>query len=56
MFTYHGIQKLVEPGDPENSLLYQMVYTGRMPMGGMRLAKPDMQVIYDWIQQGALDN
>ena len=56
MFTYDGISKLVVPGYPEQSLLYKMVYTGKMPKGSMRLKKADLQVIYDWIQQGAMNN
>jgi len=27
-----------------------------MPPGGKHLKKADLQVIYDWIQQGALNN
>ena len=56
MFTYQGIRQLIVPGEPEQSLLYRMVYRGQMPPGGMHLKKAELQVIYDWIRQGALNN
>jgi len=56
MFTYDGIRQLIVPGNPEQSLLYKKVYSGQMPPGGMRLKKAEVQVIYDWIQQGAMNN
>lgn len=56
MFTYNGIRRLVVPGNPEQSLLYNKIYTGQMPPGNMRLKKADVQVVYDWILQGAMNN
>ena len=56
MFSYDGIRKLVVPGNPEQSLLYNKVYRGEMPPGSMHLKKADLQVIYDWIKQGAMNN
>lgn len=54
---------LVEPGQPENSLLYTMLncsppdtYPVMPPaVGGMsqRIARPLRAMVYDWIQQGA---
>lgn len=50
---------VVIPGDSENSILGQWLLgthpNGFMPPGG-RLPAADLQVILDWIDQGALDN
>lgn len=51
---------VIIPGDPENSLLAQkMVGTQTigdiMPPGGL-LPEDEIQVILDWIEEGALDN
>jgi hypothetical protein len=56
MFTYDGIRQLVMPGNPEQSLLYKKIYSGQMPPGSMHLKKSDVQVVYDWIKQGAMNN
>ena len=55
MFTYDGVSALVEPGMPEQSLLYQQVASGKMPKN-KKLANEKIQVIYDWIKDGAKDN
>ncbi len=51
----------VVAGDPEHSKLYRAVKSGKMPEkeDGTRapaLSAADVQDIYDWIKQGALDN
>jgi hypothetical protein len=48
-------------GDPENSKLYVAVKTGKMPLKedgtpAPALSAADVQDIYDWIKQGALNN
>jgi mono/diheme cytochrome c family protein len=48
-------------GDPEQSKLYIAVKTGKMPQKedgtqGPVLSAADVQDIYDWIKQGALNN
>ncbi|MGE3683698.1 MAG: fibronectin type III domain-containing protein [Bdellovibrionales bacterium] len=43
----------VVPGDPEASLLYQMVASGEMPQGGTKLPAADIDAIFKWILIGA---
>ena len=48
-------------GDPEHSKLYVAVKTGKMPRKedgtpAPALSAADVQDIYDWINQGALNN
>jgi len=47
---------VVMPGDSANSLLVEMVSTQKMPKRGPKLTHPQVQIIIDWINQGALDN
>ena len=47
---------VVVAGDAENSLLLELVSTQKMPKRGPKLTPPQVQVIIDWIDQGALDN
>ena len=62
MLTYADIMAgsdngpVVIPGDAEHSLLAELVSTQEMPKRGPKLTPPQVQVIMDWINQGALDN
>lgn len=47
---------VVTPGDADNSLLAEMVIEQKMPKRGPKLTPPQIQLIVDWINQGALDN
>ena len=47
---------VVMPGDAANSLLVEMVATQKMPKRGPKLTPPQVQLISDWVSQGALDN
>ena len=47
---------VVVPGDAVNSLLVEMVTTQKMPKRGPKLTPPQVQLITDWVNQGALDN
>lgn len=47
---------VVTAGDATNSLLVELVSTQKMPKRGPKLTPPQVQVIIDWINQGALDN
>ena len=47
---------VVTPGDATNSLLAEMVANQKMPKRGPKLTPPQVQLIVDWIHQGALDN
>ena len=47
---------VVTPSDAANSLLVEMVAAQKMPKRGPKLTPPQVQLITDWINQGALDN
>jgi uncharacterized membrane protein len=47
---------VVSPGDAANSLLAELVANKKMPKRGPKLTPPQVQLIVDWINQGALDN
>lgn len=47
---------VIVPGDAANSLLVEMVATQKMPKRGPKLTPPQIQLITDWVNQGALDN
>jgi len=46
----------VVPSDAENSLLAKLILTQKMPKRGPKLSQTQIQIIVDWINQGALDN
>jgi mono/diheme cytochrome c family protein len=47
---------VVTPGDAGDSLLVEIVATQKMPKRGPKLTPPQIQLITDWVNQGALDN
>jgi uncharacterized membrane protein len=47
---------VVVPGDAANSLLVELVAEQKMPKRGPKLTPPQVQLITDWVNQGALDN
>ena len=47
---------IINAGAADNSLLVEMVATLEMPKRGPKLTPPQVQLIIDWINQGALDN
>lgn len=47
---------VIIPGDATNSVLVEMVVTQEMPKRGPKLTPPQVQLIIDWVNQGALDN
>ncbi|HUG34245.1 MAG TPA: c-type cytochrome domain-containing protein [Anaerolineales bacterium] len=47
---------VIIPGDAANSLLAEQVVSQEMPKRGPKLTPPQVQIIVDWINQGALDN
>jgi len=47
---------VVSAGDANDSLLADLVATQKMPKRGPKLTPPQVQLIVDWINQGALDN
>ena len=52
----------VVPGDSASSLLFQKVSSdsppvgARMPLGGAALSRSDIDLIANWIDQGAVNN
>jgi len=47
---------VVTAGDAADSLLVELVATQKMPKRGPKLTPPQVQIISDWVNQGALDN
>jgi len=47
---------VIIPGDAGNSLLAEQIVSQEMPKRGPKLTPPQVQLILDWINQGALDN
>jgi len=47
---------VVIAGNADDSLLAQMLVEGKMPKRGPKLTPPQVQLIIDWINQGALNN
>ena len=47
---------VIVPGDAQGSLLVEMVSTLEMPKRGPKLTPPQIQLIVDWVNQGALNN
>ena len=47
---------VITPGDATNSLLVELVETQKMPKRGPKLTPPQIQLIIDWVNQGALNN
>lgn len=56
--SYQGLMasNVVVANDPMNSWLYIETSRGSMPLGGPVLSQDDINDIYTWIEQGALDN
>ena len=56
--TYEGTMKVIVPGDPEGSILYQRLLGQRGPIMPPNGPLPDakIQLIYQWIKQGAKNN
>lgn len=47
---------VVTPGDAQNSLLAELVSSGKMPKRGPKLTPDQVQLIVEWINQGAQNN
>lgn len=60
--SYEGIMAgsdygtVVEPGDPDGSLLIDMVESGDMPEEGDPVPPEELEVIKTWIAEGAQNN
>lgn len=47
---------VLTPGDADNSLLVQLIQRGKMPNRGPKVTPEELQLIMDWVNQGALNN
>jgi len=56
--NYEDISAQVVAGDPENSMLYKVLIGDGAPLmpPGNPLPEETIQIIYDWIEQGAQNN
>lgn len=62
LHTYEAVMKgseygtVVEAGDPENSLLLDMISAGEMPQDGDALSADQVAIVRSWIADGAQNN
>jgi len=62
MQTYENIMAgsrngpVIEPGNADNSYLVQQIVDGEMPDRGDPVTPDELQLIIDWVNQGALNN
>jgi mono/diheme cytochrome c family protein len=47
---------VIAPGNADTSKLAELIVSQKMPKRGPQLTPPQIQIILDWINQGALDN
>ncbi len=48
--------QLVIPGDPEASILYRSIKDGRMPLGLDPLSNEEIELVRQWIADGAVNS
>jgi len=62
MLTYENVMagsfngSVITPGDANNSILVDLIVRGKMPNRGQKLSDDEIQIIIDWVNQGALNN
>lgn len=62
MQTYENVMAgsrngtVITPGDAANSVLVDLIIRGKMPNRGAKLSDEEIQIITDWVNQGALNN
>lgn len=60
--TYEAVMKgseygsVIEAGDPDSSLLFEMVVAGEMPQEADPLTEEEIAVLRTWIAEGAQNN
>jgi hypothetical protein len=52
--SFNGV--VIVPGNADDSFLVQQVLDGKMPKRGPKLTLEQIQIIINWINQGALNN
>lgn len=62
MLTYDNLMAgsfngpVVVPGNADESLLVELIVRGKMPNRGPKATDAELQIIRDWVNQGALNN
>jgi len=62
LHTYEAVMKgseygtVIEAGDPDNSLLLDMISAGEMPQDADALSDDDVDMVRSWIADGAQNN
>jgi hypothetical protein len=62
MTTYEGVMAgseygaVIEPGGPDASLIIEMVTSGDMPLEGAPVPPAEIEVLRNWIAEGAANN
>jgi mono/diheme cytochrome c family protein len=56
LMTGSGNGPVVVAGNADASKLVELVVTQRMPKAGPKLTPQQIQILTDWVNQGALDN
>lgn len=62
MQTYENLMagsrngSVITPGNADDSELVRLIVRGKMPNRGQKLSDEEIQLITDWINQGALNN
>jgi mono/diheme cytochrome c family protein len=62
MKTYESLMNgsnngpVVAPGDADASLLVELIVSGDMPNRGPKVTPAELQLIIEWVNQGALNN
>jgi hypothetical protein len=44
------------PGNANQSLFIKLIEQGKMPKDGNSLSSEELQILIDWVNQGALNN
>jgi len=62
MLTYESLMAgsfngtVIIPGDANNSLVIQLTAEGEMPKRGPKVTPEELQIIINWVDQGAVNN
>ena len=62
MQTYENVMagsrngSVITPGNADDSELVRLIVRGKMPNRGQKLSDEEIQLITDWVNQGALNN
>jgi hypothetical protein len=48
-----GGEQVVVPGEPDKSLMVQLIRSGEMPKKGKKVSEDELEIVVQWIAQGA---